>query len=221
MQLKEIPSSGYSNINYYDDQGFVYTKNRSYQCTMYLRCKHSILHSCNARAIVKNKNFENVLLVEGHNHKCNKRELCKTIFSKTLERICIETPFESPLKCYEKAKKELKGKIERKYIPMPTYYSSFIHRVKKLHEPLRPKTISEFKKLIKEATANSNYAFDDDDNIFYRGVWKGITGRNIAFISERTLEVRVALYSFSWQNLFAFVNSFTTISLLVMSRKIV
>lgn len=182
-------------MNYYDDEQYVYTKTRSYKDTIYLRCKHSTLYSCNARAIVKKKNFEKVFLVEGHNHISNKKELCKTIFAKTLERICIENPFEAPLKCYEKAKTELKGQIERKYIPTSTYYSSFIHRIKKWREPLRPKTIREFKKLIKEETAKKHYAYDDDDNIFYRGVWKGNTGRNIAFVSERTLKVRLRIFA--------------------------
>lgn len=178
-------------MNYYDDQKYVYTKNRAYKSTLYLRCKHSTLYDCKARAIVKNKNFGEVMLLEGHNHKCDEKEFSKTIFTKTLERVCIENPFEAPLKCYEKAKTELKGQIERKYIPTATYYSSFIHRVKKMREPLRPKTISQFKKMMKDATVREHYAFDDDNNIFYRGVWKGVTGRNIAFISERTLNVSV------------------------------
>lgn len=187
--MKQIPSTGQSSFNYYDYQNFVYTKKRSYKSTMYLRCKHSILNNCHARAIVKDENYDNVLLVEGHNHKSNKLEVDKTIFAKTLELICIEHPFEAPLKCYERAKNKLKGKIDRKHIPMPSYYTSFIHRIKKIREPLLPKTISDFKKLIKNAMAEKHYVYDDDDNIFYRGVWKGITGRNIAFVSERTLKV--------------------------------
>lgn len=55
------------------------------------------------------------MLLEGHNHKCDEKEFSKLIFTKTLERVCIENPFEAPLKCYEKAKTELKGQIERKY----------------------------------------------------------------------------------------------------------
>lgn len=53
-----------------------------------------------------------------------------------------------------------------------------------------PETVAEFKKLIEEAKA-SKYMLDEDDKIFYRGVWQGTSGSNIAFISETTLQVRV------------------------------
>lgn len=187
--MKEIPSSGQSSINYYDDQGFVYTKKRSYNFTIYLRCKHSEANSCKARATVKNNDFKNVLLREGHNHRCDKKQLDKVIFAKTLERIVDENPFVAPLKCYLKAKEQLKGRIKMSNIPMSTYYSSFIHRIKKWREPLLPKSIEEFEKLIEDAKNSKVYAHDEKKKLFYRGVWKGTTGNNIAFISYRTMNV--------------------------------
>lgn len=52
-----------------------------------------------------------------------------------------------------------------------------------------PKTIKQFTKLIKEAKNHTRYAFDDDGMIFHRGVWRGETGKNVAF----ALKMRINL----------------------------
>lgn len=189
IELNKVPCLKNSTINYFDKNGFVYTKNSSYKDSVYLRCKHSEGKNCDARAIVRNNDFEKAVLVEGHSHESERKELDKAIFSKTLARICVENPFLAPLRCYEKAKTELKGKIKRKHIPMPSYYSSFIQRTKKLYEPLVPKTIAEFEQLIEKVKNWQTYACDDSENIFFRGIWRGISGLNIAFVSERILQV--------------------------------
>lgn len=100
----------------------------------------------------------------------------------------MDNPFMKPLSCYVKAKRELQNQIKRKNIPMAYKYSVFIHRIQRRIVPLKPKTIAEFEKLINTAKNTELYAYDDIGKIFYRGVWQGETGRNVAFVSQRTLE---------------------------------
>lgn len=52
---------------------------------------------------------------------------------------------------------------------------------------LKPKSIAKFEELIGTAKNTKLFAYDDVGKIFYRGVWQGKTGGNIAFVSERTL----------------------------------
>lgn len=145
IQLNEISCYDNSAKNYFDDQGLIYTKNSTYKNTMYLVCKNASSKNCNARARVKNNDFQNACLVQGHDHEPDQIELDRAKFSKTLEKICIDNPFEKPLKCYVQAKEELKGQISRKHIDMHSFYGSFIHRKQKLTVPLHPSTIGIFK----------------------------------------------------------------------------
>lgn len=142
---------------------------------------------CKARVIVKNNDFEKARLVKDHSHEPDKIELDRAKFSKTLDKICQENPHLKPLLCYTKAKEQLKGQIDRKNIDMSSFYNTFMHRKQKLHVPLLPKTIIDFKKLIEQPQNSKRFAYDDCGNVFYRGVWRGATGDNIAFVSERTL----------------------------------
>lgn len=87
-----------------------------------------------------------------------------------------------------KAKNELKGKVERKNIPMISSFFSLMHRSQKKKVPLLPKNIALFESLIAEAKNHKRYAFDDAGELFYLGVWEGKTGKNVAFVSDGTLQ---------------------------------
>lgn len=138
--------------------------------------------------IVRNKNFKNARVTTNHNHRPDEEAMDRVIFTKTLEKICTNNPFMSPLLCYENTKKRLKNRINRKNIQMSYKYSLFVHRKQKRIVPVKPKTIDEFEKLINTAKNTKLYGHDEDGKIFYRGIWQGRTGRNIAFVSERTLK---------------------------------
>lgn len=69
---------------------------------------------------------------------------------------------------------------------MSHHYNVFIHRQQGQHVPVKPKSADEFEKLI--AKNSIIYATDNAGKTFYRGVWHGKTGANIAFVSERTLK---------------------------------
>lgn len=71
---------------------------------------------------------------------------------------------------------------------MLSSYFSLIYRSQRTKIPLQPKTIAEFEELINEAKNHKRYAYDDAGNILYRGVWHGLDGMNVAFVSERTLQ---------------------------------
>lgn len=137
---------------------------------------------------MKDSNYNKTVLVNGHNHHSDKKQVDKSIFDKTLQQICEKNSTLSPLLCYKDAKEQLKGKIDRKNIPMLSSYCSLIYRSQRLKIPLQPKNTDEFEEIIKEAKNHQRFAFDDGGNIFYRGVWRGTSGNNLAFVSERTLQ---------------------------------
>lgn len=185
--MKEIPNMDETTKNYYDDKGYIYSKNSASKDALYLRCKNYIGKDCACRAIVRNNNFENVRIIVDHNHRPDKKAVDRLLFSKTLEKICMENPYMKPILCYVKAKNELKNQVNRKYIHESYKYSVFIHRAQRRIVPLKPKSIEEFEKLIGVAKNSNLYAYDDVDKPFYRGIWEGTSGRNVAFVSERTL----------------------------------
>lgn len=51
-----------------------------------------------------------------------------------------------------------------------------------------PKIIAELEKLIIDSKYDKRYSRDERGQILYRGVWKGTTGNNVAFVSESTLQ---------------------------------
>lgn len=132
-------------------------------------------------------NFKTAKLVCQHNHRPDEKAVDRMKFAKMLEKVCIDNPHLKPLLCYVKAKSELKGQVNRKNIPGAYKYSVFIHRIQKRNVPIHPKSIEEFEQIITSVKNTKLYAYDDIGKIFYRGVWSGISGRNVAFVSERTL----------------------------------
>lgn len=81
--------------------------------------------------------------------------------------------------------REHEEKAEKPNIPMAYHYNTFIHRKQ---VSVKPKSITEFEKLIGIAKNSRTYATDSAGKVFYRGVWHGKTGANIAFVSERVLK---------------------------------
>lgn len=153
---------------------------------VYLVCKNSTAANCPVRAILKPNHEAEVSNV--HNHSPDKRAVDINIFKQILSRICKNDPTLPPLKCYIQAKNESKGKVTRRHIPLISYFLSMIYRNQKQSIPLIPKTIAQFEQLINDPSNFKRYAYDDVGSILYRGVWAGDTGKNIAFVSERTLQ---------------------------------
>lgn len=146
------------------------------------------MHNCKASVIVRGNNFAEAILKKNHNHSSVKKNLDRVKFNKKLEQICRDSPFLTPRACYQRAKIQLKNEIDRKNIQSLKSFESLIYRNQKQDIPPLPKTIAQLEQLILDLKYGKKYSHDERGNVLFRGVWRGTTGDNVAFVSESTLQ---------------------------------
>lgn len=166
----------------------MYTKKNVRVDTIYLRCKHKNSENCHASVICRENFFEKAILSIPHLHDAHEGDFDKVKFSMKLEQLCIESPFNTPLELYTKAKEALAGQINMRYISELKNYFVFIHRKQDLNVPLKATTIEHFEELINNPKYQKSYMFDTRQKLFYRGVWRNSAGSNVVFISSSVLE---------------------------------
>lgn len=173
--------------NFYDERGFLYSKNNSKQIkNSYFRCKNSDRYDCPARAKAPDNNFENAILTRPHNHLPHNGKVDKEKFDKTLKKVCDDNPYLYPRELYVKTRKQMKSQINPLNIPLKGKYNSFIQRKKRKIIPKIPKSIDEFEEFIENY--KEQYFYDERNLPFYRKVWRTKSGEsNIVFISESVL----------------------------------
>lgn len=177
IEIFQIGDSRNKTLNYFDVNGYVYSKKRTTEFTIYLRCKNSAMHKCKASVILRAGNFSEAIVKRCHNHESVRKHLDRSKFTKKLEQICREQPFLTPRACYQRTKLKLNKEIERKHIPSLKSFESYIFRCQKADIPPLPKTVEELEKMILELKYGRKYSHDERGQIFFRGVWRGNTGR--------------------------------------------
>lgn len=153
-----------------------------------MRCKNHTMHRCKASVLVRGKNFAEAIVKNNHNHPSVKKDLDRVKFNKKLEQICREQPFVTPRNCYQQAKISLRKDINMKHIPSLQSFQPLIYRLQKVDIPPLPKTVDELEKLILDLKYGKKFSHDVYGDILFRGVWRGSTGDNVAFVSETTLQ---------------------------------
>lgn len=173
--------------NYYDEHGFLYSRNNSKQVkNSYFRCKNSVRYGCGARVKASENNLEKCVLTQRHNHRPRSDKVDKEKFDKQLKKACDENPYLYPREIYTKVRKSMKNTINPMNIPLKGKYDTLIHRRKRKFIPKLPKTVEEFEDLIKDY--EEQYFYDERNLPFYREVWNTKAGEsNVVFVSESTL----------------------------------
>lgn len=174
--------------NYYDERGFLYSKNNSKQIkNSYFRCKNSKRYGCRARAKACENNLEKATLTRQHNHLPRDGKVDKEKFDKQLIKACEDSPFSLPRELYVKTRKLMKSKIDPSNIPLKGKYDTLIQRKRRKYIPKLPQTVQEFEQLIENY--KEQYFFDERNLPFYRKVWRTKAGESsIVFVSESVLE---------------------------------
>lgn len=175
--------------NFYDEEGHTYSRSNPTAKHAYFRCHHSKLFHCLARVSARDRNYDKAMLNNDHNHKADLTLFDKLKFDVELEQKFNENPFFPKRDIYHNAKTKVKGISDNLNIPRLTQKNSTLHRRKKRHIPVLPKTIADFEKLISQETYNSTFTKDNRNLPFYRGVWtKHQSEENIVYISESVLQ---------------------------------
>ncbi len=142
-----------------------------------------------ARASAKDRNLNKAMLNYGHNHEADTSLLDKLKFDVELEKNFENDPFLPKRDIYHYAKDKVAGISDVLNIPMLHQKNSTLHRRKKRHIPILPKTVADFEKLISDKTYSSTFAADHRKLPFYRGVWtKHRSEDSIVYISESVLQ---------------------------------
>lgn len=109
-------------------------------------------------------------------------------FNKRLDANCKADEFKRPLKLYLETKKDMNGEIDTTNVPPPKSKESFIRRRRLLNVPKLPKTITEFIDILSDEDYKK-YALDQSKSKFFRGNWEVDGAANLAFVSQRSLEL--------------------------------
>lgn len=147
-------------------------------------------HGCGARAIIKDGNFENVMLTFPHSHDVDKKYVHKAVFYEKLEENIKLDPFEKPLKLHLITKNQLSNTIDEGYLHTAKETRSFIAAKQKDDVPRLPKTVKEFESFIAQDKYQKNFTTDSKNLPSYCGVWESDKGeKSVVFISTTVLKI--------------------------------
>ncbi|KAJ6634286.1 hypothetical protein Bhyg_16432, partial [Pseudolycoriella hygida] len=146
--IRLIPIDGSSN--YCDEEGFIYSSNiTKTNKNFYYRCKYINGYKCNARVIVKNKDFETTTLTQNHQHSASQIDLTKTKFDSKMNKICNDRKFVTNREAYMEARENTSdGDLQN--LPERKSYASFVQRRKRKFEPRIPYNLEDFESSVND-----------------------------------------------------------------------